>query len=528
MGKKIVIELEIEEGAAIQDLDKVKKGFEKVIDEQGKQKKASEESKKAAENLGGALDNATGGAITKFKGLTGGIKNSVKSLRAMRVALIATGIGAFVVAIGALVANLQNSEEGFNRVNKLMSQLGVVAGNVTDIFYNLGTALFGLLSGDMDLMQESFEKATNQIKNFGEETKKEIALQGELSDKQAELVKIERDLILQRAEANRDRADLLEKAADRENFTASQRIAFLKEAGRIEEEITNAEIKAAQLRLEIKAQSNSLSESSTEDLNEQKQLEADIVDLQTAKLTKQKLVTSQIIGAINEERAAEKIALQERQGEIQTFAEQQDSITSILEGAVTKRKKLQIGSNENVADSVRGLLKTQEEGAEASVKIDELTTEQKLSLASDAFGNLAAIAGEQSEVGKAAAVAQTTISTFEGAQASYTSLAGIPIVGPVLGALAAGAAVASGIAQVKNIVAVKTPNSKGSANISVPSAPKPAAPPAFNVVGASETSQLSQTIGEKEQQPTKAYVVSSDVTTAQALDRNIVESASLG
>ncbi len=40
MAKKIVIELEIEEGKAIKDLDAVKKGFEKVIDEQEKQVEA--------------------------------------------------------------------------------------------------------------------------------------------------------------------------------------------------------------------------------------------------------------------------------------------------------------------------------------------------------------------------------------------------------------------------------------------------------------------------------------------------------
>jgi hypothetical protein len=54
------------------------------------------------------------------------------------------------------------------------------------------------------------------------------------------------------------------------------------------------------------------------------------------------------------------------------------------------------------------------------------------------------------------------------------------------------------------------------------------APPAFNVVGASATNQLAQTIGQKEQQPVKAYVVSNDVTTAQSLNRNIISSATLG
>ena len=52
--------------------------------------------------------------------------------------------------------------------------------------------------------------------------------------------------------------------------------------------------------------------------------------------------------------------------------------------------------------------------------------------------------------------------------------------------------------------------------------------PAFNVVGASATNQIAQTIANQQQQPIKAYVVSNDVTTAQSLDRNIISSASIG
>jgi hypothetical protein len=52
-------------------------------------------------------------------------------------------------------------------------------------------------------------------------------------------------------------------------------------------------------------------------------------------------------------------------------------------------------------------------------------------------------------------------------------------------------------------------------------------PPNFNVVGASSTNQLAQTIGNQQNTPVQAYVVSNDVTTAQALDRNIIKGASL-
>lgn len=51
--------------------------------------------------------------------------------------------------------------------------------------------------------------------------------------------------------------------------------------------------------------------------------------------------------------------------------------------------------------------------------------------------------------------------------------------------------------------------------------------PDFNIVGSTGVNQLAEAIGETTKEPIKAYVVSSDVTTAQELDRNIIDSASL-
>jgi len=59
------------------------------------------------------------------------------------------------------------------------------------------------------------------------------------------------------------------------------------------------------------------------------------------------------------------------------------------------------------------------------------------------------------EAFKAFSIAQTIIDTYEGAQASYTALAGIPIVGPALGAAAAAAAIVAGFARVQAIMKTK-------------------------------------------------------------------------
>jgi hypothetical protein len=51
--------------------------------------------------------------------------------------------------------------------------------------------------------------------------------------------------------------------------------------------------------------------------------------------------------------------------------------------------------------------------------------------------------------------------------------------------------------------------------------------PDFNIIGSTGVNQLADVIGSTTQQPIKAYVVSSEVTSAQELDRNIIDSASL-
>ena len=47
-------------------------------------------------------------------------------------------------------------------------------------------------------------------------------------------------------------------------------------------------------------------------------------------------------------------------------------------------------------------------------------------------------------------------------------------------------------------------------------------------MGASDTNQLADAIGGQSQQPIQTYVVASDVSTAQELDRNIVTGATIG
>ena len=70
--------------------------------------------------------------------------------------------------------------------------------------------------------------------------------------------------------------------------------------------------------------------------------------------------------------------------------------------------------------------------------------------------------------------------------------------------------------------------SSPSPKIAPPTTTAGSIPPAFNIVGASGTNQLADAIGGQSQQPIQAFVVSSEVTTSQELDRNIIDEASIG
>lgn len=85
----------------------------------------------------------------------------------------------------------------------------------------------------------------------------------------------------------------------------------------------------------------------------------------------------------------------------------------------------------------------------------KLTEDEKLNSIKSALNGASDALNKGSGAWKAVKIAETAIATYQSAVNSYNSLSGIPIVGPVLGGIAAAAAVASGIAQVKQITNTK-------------------------------------------------------------------------
>lgn len=117
------------------------------------------------------------------------------------------------------------------------------------------------------------------------------------------------------------------------------------------------------------------------------------------------------------------------------------------------------------------LTKFEKKQEDQRVKDKKLAMKTSLDVASTIASGLASIFGENTKAGKIAATAQATIDTYKAANSAYASMAGIPVVGPALGAAAAAMAVASGVMNVKKIWAVKEdqPNNPSSSSDSAAS-----------------------------------------------------------
>lgn len=195
-----------------------------------------------------------------------------------------------------------------------------------------------------------------------------------------------------------------------------------------------------------------------------------------------------------------------------------------------KQRELQRQELEAADATNKQLIAFDKETAAARTQIEAQQQATKLGIISDALGTLAAAVGENTAAGKALAVAQAIINTYQGAT---LALATYP---PPFGAIAAATVIAAGLLQVKKIVSTKVPAPPGTKNIgggsqgasaSVPQTPVPQIQTANAITGDTGT-QIAQTIAESTQRPIQAYVVSTEVSSTQALDRRTNTAATFG
>ena len=477
-----------------------------------------------------------------------------------------------------------------NRITSLIDTFGFLGKAIKKVFKgdfggaldeakNAGSSFVDSMTG----VKDTINKTKDAVVEFAKETAKEAKQAGNIADRRAKAEIIQRKLLVDRAKANREIAKLREQAEDREKFSAEERIEFIKKAAKLDDEITAKEIAKVKLLRDAKKEENALGKSTTEDKLALAQLEAELIGLETQRFSKKRALTARQTAlsreAIAEENrlAQEKINLQKqiaeaeantidekRELQLQKEQEKYDALIEQAEANNLNTDELELSRNERLLemrqqfadedDAIKA--KSVEEQAKldkkklddqiASIQAEEENRQAQIGQVGSAIGNMQkifsafgkeskalAIAGIVTEqvsaiskiisntaVANAKAVAATPLTAGMPFVAINNVTAGLSIAGSVAGAVKA---ISDLKGNKKSASGGKAPSvgggGGGSANVSTP--------PAFNIVGASGTDQLADAIGGQSQQPVQAYVVSNDVSTAQSMDRNIVENASL-
>jgi hypothetical protein len=526
--------------------------------------------------LKSARTKAVTAATAGYAAVTG---TTTGALKAFRIALISTGIGAIIVGIGLLVAN-------FDKVKNAL-------GGVTDKFKSAGAGVKLLmipllpLIVAIDLVKKGLQ-ALGIIESEEDKAKEERH--------QAEMKRIEAE-----NEARKEAFEARQKQFDREiamleaegksSFELRQQkiadsIAIQKQSSKAMESV----IKQFETYGKVVGQNTEVLKELKEELKEvnedikdqENQLEVNVKKNNREKAKSYKAYTDKRKKLAEERKKADQEALDaeidaemelfkkldavrlenkarlntEEENELLEVANKYDVLESMAYDNAEALNEIEI-ARLNAENDIK--LKYANEAYEAQKAIDDKAAadkitvaktvadtekkiqEAKISNAEAGINLIKDIAGENNKLQalaiaaeSAVGIAKTIISTQAAnaaAVAQGTALA-IPTAGASVAAAAAAVTqnnISAGISIAASIAAAAKGISALGGGASAPSGDAPSdisgggTVPNFNVVGDSGINQLAQL----QQQPTQAYVVSGEVTTGQALDRNRITNATL-
>lgn len=438
-------------------------------------------------------------ALAEQPGVMGLVGQSLEGLRGTMKVFMANPIIAVVSLIaGAFLTmreSLTKTTEGQETLNRISAAFGKIMGPVFALIETIALPIFNALATVIEKAANAFNRAARFF--------------GVSQEKIVEASRNSSEVLQESYEEEKERQEELTEIQEQES---QKRIdAAKKEADR------KLEIQKAASELLRQIELDLMDEKSRELLLREEKYQQDLKLLKQAGITDFTNLDKQYYRDLKE--------IRERFDENETV----DIIQ--VEDA---RKRLQLGIK---AETAKEGLKIEIETAKKSKEIAEIDAETKLLIVSNTLGQLAEAVGENTVAGKALAVAQATINTYQGAS---LALATYP---PPFGAIAAGTVIAAGLLNVKKIISTKVPappgtNLQGSSGGGGAASSPPPTPPSLSfdapevqAGGAGQgnpSNQIAETIAASREQPIKAFVVSEDISSQQAMDRRVNTAASFG
>lgn len=414
---------------------------------------------------------------------TGAVNTTAASFNALKVAIVSTGIGALVVGIGYLVSKmnegaaaakeLTKEQEGLNRQLEYTKQLSDDAAKSLD--YQTQRELADAKkrgASDRELTQIKIDGINERIRNNAREIDDIIATKG-----QEYLLTKEQNKRIQ--DLRSQNLDLLRQGRlEVANFEADQAVKAR------ETETTNA-TKARERRIA------EYEKDKAETIRQSEEIDELTYRLRKGTVDKVALLNVESIASHlgrQQEAAAKEIEIQK-----QKEAAMQEVRMQGLDNVASIGRSLQVlaGKNKDVARA--GIILENAAGI-ARIVVNTMIANTK-------------------------AVAAFPLSAGQPFVGINTAAGALSIAASIKATQTALSQIGGGGGSAGNAPSMSAASGTGGAGANAPQ---------FNVVGSTGVNQLAGAIGNREAAPVQAYVVANNVTTAQSLDRNIIQSATLG
>ena len=289
----------------------------------------------------------------------------------------------------------------------------------------------------------------------------------------------------------------IEKArllAEDETKSQEVRIAALKKALALETETTNKELELAREKVRIQEEQMDTAENKVEAEKKLADLRVDLINKETKSFRLQKRVQTEI-NELEREMAADRKKIADER--IKQIEDEKKAIEDLYDAQI---KQADAWEKKVIADAKKQ--------AKELLDIAKATENAKKALIMQGFAVAGELAGENAQLSKGVAVAQTVFSTQQAIMAALaaTSVGDKLIPFPLRLANAVGAGI-MGASAVKKILSTSVSSPSGSLS-----------PPSLGSSGTPAPEMLSGsfTLGSTpEQQPIQAYVVTDDLTDNQ-------------
>ena len=253
----------------------------------------------------GNYTNSMVKAFTMTAGSAGNIiqpiKGATQGLKAMSATPVVAILGLLANIIQKVIDSLKTSEENTKAVTEAFSIFSAAGDLVTIVLQKLGDVL-GKVVGFFSGLFEKLGLVNERMKEKRDIAKEEQAI-----------LEAQREDIYKNADAEREIAELRAKAAEKDKYSAKERIELLQKAGDLEREMAEDNYNLAKREYELIKRKNALTQSSAEEKQKEAEAYAKMVKAETDYYNKSRELTGQVIKARKEARKEAEEAQKEAQ-----------------------------------------------------------------------------------------------------------------------------------------------------------------------------------------------------------------------